>query len=100
MTNGKAEDCKKLGGKYDSKKEVCILPTGRTLLVLGMMILFLLAGMMIVGGITLYTASEVFNLTTFTWVGSFFVGLLVFVWIWVFIKTATMTTKALENVDE
>ena len=96
MANSNAEDCKKLGGKYDSEKKVCILPTGKTLLVLGIFILFLIAGMLIVGGVTLYTASTVFDLGTFTWIGSLFVGLLVFMWVWIYIKAKSIAKKMSE----
>ena len=83
-------ECKKLGGTYDSEREVCMLPSGKLLLGLGIVIILLIAGMFIVGGITVYTAS-LFNLTTFTWVGAFMVGLLAFMWVWIYVKAKRMS---------
>jgi len=86
----RADDCKKLGGKYDHEREICVLPTGRMLTIIGASTIALIIAMAIIGGITLYTASTVFNLVAFTWTGAFLIGLLVILWVWIYIKAKRM----------
>lgn len=86
-------ECKKLGGEYDDLTKSCGLPVGKMLLVLGISIILLTIGMFVIGGLTLYTATAVFNLWTFTWTGAFLIGALVVMYVWIYVKAKKMANE-------